>query len=45
MSPAESIPYEDMSEVRPGADPVNFLAGYGNSRYLYEMSADALADK
>ena len=42
MSPAESIPYEDMSEVHPGADPVNSLAGYGNSRYLYEMSDDKL---
>ena len=37
MSPAESILYEDMSEVHPGAGPVNLLAGHGNSRYLYEM--------
>lgn len=39
MSPAESILYEDMSEVHPGAGSVNILAGHGNSRYLYEMFA------
>jgi hypothetical protein len=38
MSPAESILYENKSEVHPGAGPVKlFLAGHGNSRYLYKM--------
>lgn len=38
MSPAESILNRNMSEVHPGADSVKLLlAGFGNSRYLYEM--------
>ena len=38
MSPAESILYNDMSEVHPGAGSVRrSLAEHGNSRYLYEM--------
>lgn len=38
MSLAESILYDDMSEVHPGAGSVRFcLAEHGNSRYLYEM--------
>jgi len=40
MSPAESIPYDDIGEVHPGAGPVKLsLAGHGNSRYLFEMYA------
>lgn len=38
MSSAESILYDNMSEVHPGAGSVRqCLAEHGNSRYLYEM--------
>jgi len=38
MSSAESILYDIMSEVHPGAGSVRrSLAEHGNSRYLYEM--------
>jgi|GEM_PF-2977916 hypothetical protein len=40
MSPAESIPYTNLSEVHPGADSVrDNLAESGNSRYLNKMYA------
>jgi len=44
MPEAESILYESMSKVHPGAGPVRLLclAGHGNSRYLYEMYAHIL---
>lgn len=42
MSSAESILYENMREVHPGAGSVkrlflSCLAGHGNSRYLIKM--------
>ena len=44
MSPAESIPYETICEVHPGAGSVkcDFLAGHGSSRYLYSRSMSIL---